>query len=107
MRQRDPQVPALGQHERLRAVLLLLERRFAADELEALGQLASMPWLRDHGPHVLEPLWQGAEWLSDHLELLGIGAVGAFLMATVVVVMLAPRIVARGSSFFATHFAKV
>ena len=106
----------------LNAVLMLWAQEWAADEgpmhrlyfslfltvasavlglgiglIEALGQLASMPWLRDHGPHALEPLWQGAEWLSDHLELLGIGAVGAFLIATVVVVMLAPRIVARGT----------
>ena len=104
----------------LNAVLMLWAQEWAADEgpmhrlyfslfltaasavlglgiglIEALGQLASMPWLRDHGPHALEPLWQGAEWLSDHLELLGIGAVGAFLIATVVVVVLAPRVVAR------------
>ena len=56
VRQRDPQVPALGQHERLRAVLLLLERRFAADELEALGQLAALAQVGgETGRHLAPP----------------------------------------------------
>ena len=66
--------------------------------IEALGQLASVPWLREHGPHALEPLWQGAEWLSDHLEVLGIGAVGAFLIATVAAVVIAPRVVVSSAA---------
>ena len=41
VRQRDPQVPALGQHGRLRSVLLLLEGRLAADELEAKSRGAA------------------------------------------------------------------
>lgn len=102
----------------LNAVLMLWAQEWAADEgpmhrlffslfltaasavlglgiglIEALGQLASMPWLREHGPHALDPLWQAAEWLSDHLELLGMGAVGAFLAATAAAVVLAPRVV--------------
>ena len=56
VRQRDPQVPALGQHERLRAVLLLLERRLAADELEALGQLAALAEVGgEPGRHLAPP----------------------------------------------------
>ena len=56
VRQRDPQVPALGQHERLRSVLLLLERRLAADELEALGQLAALAQVGgETGRHLAPP----------------------------------------------------
>jgi high-affinity nickel-transport protein len=102
----------------LNAVLMLWAQEWAADEgpmhrlyfslfltvasailglgiglVEALGQLATMPWLRQNGPQALEPLWKSAEWLSDHLELLGMGAVGAFLVSTTAAVLLAPRFV--------------
>ena len=49
--------------------------------------------LRAQGPPALETLWAGAGWLSDRLELLGMVAVGAFLVATTAAVVLAPRLV--------------
>ena len=48
--------PPSWRHERLRAVLLLLERRLAADELEALGQLAALAQVGgETGRHLAPP----------------------------------------------------
>lgn len=102
----------------LNAVLMLWAQEWAADEgpmhrlyfslfltltsavlalsiglVEALGQLASLPWLRERSPAVLAPVWHAATWLSGHLELLGVGAVVAFFIAITLAVGLAHRCV--------------
>ena len=102
----------------LNAVLMLWAQEWAADEgpmhrlyfslfltlasaalalsiglIEAFGQLASIPWLVDRSPAVLAPFWQASRWLSDHLELLGVGAVAAFLLGITLAVAFAHRCV--------------
>ena len=53
----------------------------------ALGQLATQlpPRLR------AGPFWEAMRWLNDHFELLGLGSVVIFLVATAVAVALAQR----------------
>ena len=56
----------------------------------ALGQLATQrppAWVHDGA---LAPLWAAPRWLSGHFELVGLGAVGVFLVAIVCAVVLAP-----------------
>ena len=102
----------------LNAILMLWAQEWAADEgplhrlyfslfltlasatlalgigaLEALGQLATVPWVRAASPGWLQPCWEATSWLSDHLEYLGMGAVGAFLFGITLAVALAHRCV--------------
>lgn len=61
--------------------------------IEVLGQLATLPSIRERSPTVIVPLWQASSWLCEHLELLGLCAVVSFLVSIMLAIGLAGRCV--------------